>query len=92
MSKEVIDELITYMGECDKSELSEYIEEMLVLSLIEDTDLAELLDIEIEDLDELISGDVELTDKKFRTYKNRLVNFLKKEKRYYERVYYKEKK
>lgn len=88
MSLELLDDLIDSLREHSKSEFPEILDNLLSYGFIEDTDLAELLEIDFDDLDILMTDTSDLKITVWTTYRKKLIRHLKNEKKQYEHLYY----
>ena len=88
MAQEILDELIEWLPDSEQDDFPKILEQVIYFNFIEDTTLSELLDIELDDLDELLSSSEHLTPKVWKGYRNKVLSYLKKERKRYERLYY----
>lgn len=91
MSREILDDLVEELGYSEKDEFPKYLEQILYYGFLEDTALATLLETELDDLDELLSSSEHLTLKEWKSYRSKIVRYLKKERKKYETLYYRSK-
>ena len=89
MSREVLDDFADELSESSQEDFPKFVEQVLFYGFIEDTDLAELLDIDLNDIDDLLSSAEHLTTKEWKTYRSRILAYVKKERKKYETLYYK---
>lgn len=92
MSREVIEEIVENLSESEKEDFPEILESIIEYGFLDDTTLPTLLDLEMDDVDNLLCSSEDLTDKAWKSHKAKLVKFLKKESKKYERLYYADKK
>jgi ATP-dependent Clp protease ATP-binding subunit ClpA len=88
VSFELIEDLLGSIKTSHKAEFSDILNECLSYSFIEDTQLAELFDIELNDLEELLDDSSSIPSVTWNKYANKLFRYLTKEKASYERQYY----
>lgn len=91
MSKELIDEFIDLITESEQDDFPSILNELMRYGFIDDIQLAELLELDLEDLDDLLDSADHLTDKEWKAYCNKLKKYLTKEKAKYARLYYRAK-
>lgn len=88
MSLEIIDDILGTIKSSPKKDFSDILNECLSYSFIEDTQLADLFELELNDLELLLEDSSELPTPTWNKYANKLYKFLAKEKSSYERMYY----
>lgn len=88
MSREVIDELIDYLAESEKENFPEILESIIEYGFLDDTSLPTVLQLEMDDVDDLLSSSESLTTKEWKTHKAKLTGFLKRERKSYDTLYY----
>jgi uncharacterized protein YqgQ len=87
VSVELIEDLIVELKEGDLERFPSLVYQAIELSFVNEVELADIFDMEMSDLEELL--DYGITDqKKYTTYRARLVKHLKKEKDQYKHLYY----
>lgn len=89
MSQEILDDLIDELAESEQEELPSILEKVLYFNFLDDTQLSTLLDLDLTDIDELLTSAEHLTVKEWKLYRKRILASLKKERKRYERLYYK---
>ena len=90
MSIEIITDLMAKIKSSHKAEFSEILDECFEYSLIEDTTLATLFEMDISDLEELMTDSSSLSKTDWNKYANKLYKYLKKESASYSILYYKD--
>lgn len=88
MSLEIVDDILSNIKTSHKSDFSDILNECLSYSFIEDTQLADLFELELAELELLLEDASGLPSPLWNKYVNKLFRYLSKEKSSYERMYY----
>lgn len=91
MSKELLDEILEQIDEEEQESFAVIIDNVLAYGFIEDVDLAELFELELDELDDILRDPECLKVKVWKSYCRKLKSYLKKERNKYTRLYYKDK-
>lgn len=88
MSKEIADDFIDQINESRQEDFAGILEAVVYYGFIDDLGLAKLFDVDLDDIDELLTSCEHLTTKEWKSYAVKLRNYMKREKAKYERMYY----
>jgi hypothetical protein len=90
VSREVIDELMETLKTSRIDDFADILESVVEYGFAAEVDLCKAFEVESSDLDGLVSGSENLTDKQWKKYSTALYRYLKRIRGSYERLYYKD--
>jgi hypothetical protein len=92
ISREVLDDIIDRLKVAEVQDISAILEDIMNYGFADDLILADTLELEAFQLDELVNDSSDLTGPEFKRQRRALLKFLKLERQSYETLYYSEDK
>lgn len=89
MNKEIIDEIIEDLQVAENKDLAEILEKCVSYGFLDENSMSKMFDVDLTDVDDLISDTSELTKLQFSTYRKLVIKYLSRERKKYSRLYYK---